>query len=375
VIGTSIACSIEGDAGISASGDDIYMGNLLFTTPELDTGDELVAKSSRSMGKSFPTPLGLISKPLVSGQPIPEEPLWKRLWSNLRDALFPKKLPPLELSSQPIAVVDRMAVKRDPVSSAISFVLHAAIFALILWFAFQAHKQIVAPKPVVTIPIFVKPYIPVTAPAPQTMGGGGGGGAHEVVQASKGRIPPIAKTQIAPVEMLKIDHPKLAAAPTVMMPQPVKLPMNNKMPVFGDTQSPQVAMASQGSGSGAGFGQGSGGGIGAGHGAGVGPGSVGGYGGGIMSVGGGVTAPQLIHRVKPEFSEAATTAKYQGVVSIQLIVDPQGNPQNIRVVHHLGMGLDEKAIEAVRQFKFRPAMYQGHPVPVQIVYDVDFQLD
>ncbi|MEO6965931.1 MAG: hypothetical protein ABI076_08555, partial [Acidobacteriaceae bacterium] len=288
------------------------MGNLLFTTPEVDAGEEFAVRSFPNVGKSFPTPLGLISKPLVTGQPVPEEPLWRRLASNLRDALFAKNLPPLELTSQPIAIVDRMAVKRDPVSSAISFVLHAAIFALILWFGFQAHKQIIAPKLVVAVPVFVKPYIPVTAPAPKTMGGGGGGGAHEVVVASKGRIPPIAKTQIAPVEMLKVDHPKLAAAPTVMMPQPVKLTMNNKMPVFGDSQSPQVALVSQGGGSGAGFGQGSGGGIGSGHGAGVGPGTVGGYGGGIMSVGGGVTAPQLIHRVKPEFSDAATTAKYQG---------------------------------------------------------------
>ena len=61
-------------------------------------------------------------------------------------------------------------------------------------------------------------------------------------------------------------------------------------------------------------------------------------------------------------------------VSIQLIVDSQGNPQDIRVVRHLGMGLDEKAIEAVRQYKFKPAMYQGHPVAVEMVIDVDFHL-
>ena len=141
------------------------------------------------------------------------------------------------------------------------------------------------------------------------------------------------------------------------------------------TQSPQIALASQGSGSGSGFGQGGGGGIGSGHGAGVGPGSAGGYGGGIMTVGGGVMAPQVIHRVEPQFSDEARRTKYQGNVSIQLIVDAQGNPQNIRVIRHLGMGLDEKAIAAVRQYKFKPAMFQGHPVPVQIIIDVDFHLD
>lgn len=111
-----------------------------------------------------------------------------------------------------------------------------------------------------------------------------------------------------------------------------------------------------------------------GHGSGAGPGSGGGYGGGLMSVGGGVSAPMLIHSVQPEFTEAARGANYQGTVSINLIVDPQGTPENVRLASHLGMGLEEKAIEAVRQYRFRPAMYQGHPVAVQIVIDVDFHL-
>jgi TonB family protein len=149
---------------------------------------------------------------------------------------------------------------------------------------------------------------------------------------------------------------------------------DNKMPNIGAPQSSQIAIASQGMGSGSGFGQGSGGGIGAGSGGGVGIGSGGGYGGGIMSVGGGVSAPQVVHSVDPDFTDAARQAKYEGAVAIQLIVDRQGNPQNIQVIRHLGMGLDEKAIEAVRQYKFRPAMFQGHPVPVQMVINVNFHL-
>ncbi len=127
-------------------------------------------------------------------------------------------------------------------------------------------------------------------------------------------------------------------------------------------------------GSGSGFGSGLGGGIGAGRGSGVGPGSGGGYGGGIMSVGGGVSAPILIHSAEPEFTQEARAASFQGGVSIQLIVDSQGNPQNVHVTRHLGMGLDDKAVEAVRQYRFRPAMYQGHPVAVQMVIEVDFHL-
>jgi periplasmic protein TonB len=117
-----------------------------------------------------------------------------------------------------------------------------------------------------------------------------------------------------------------------------------------------------------------GGGIGIGHGNGTGVGSGGGFGGGVMSVGGGVSAPQLLNHIEPDFTDQARQARYQGVVEIQMIVDSSGNPENIVIVKHLGMGLDEKAIDAVRQYRFHPAMFQGHPVPVRLVVDVDFHL-
>jgi TonB family protein len=171
-------------------------------------------------------------------------------------------------------------------------------------------------------------------------------------------------------QLARLEHPKLPAEPTEM----VKIPDDPKMLNLGAPDSPQIKLASQGSGSGSGFGHGLGGGLGAGHGIGSGPGSGGGYGGGLMSVGGGVSAPAVLRSVQPEFSDQARQANFQGTVALQLIVDANGNPQNIHVTRHLGMGLDEKAIEAVQQYKFRPAMYQGHPVAVQIVVDVDFHL-
>jgi protein TonB len=93
-----------------------------------------------------------------------------------------------------------------------------------------------------------------------------------------------------------------------------------------------------------------------------------------MSVGGGVSAPVVIRSVDPDFTEQARRANFQGSVTLALIIDANGNPQNVHVTNHLGMGLDEKAVEAVQQYKFRPALYQGHPVAVQIVVDVDFHL-
>jgi protein TonB len=59
---------------------------------------------------------------------------------------------------------------------------------------------------------------------------------------------------------------------------------------------------------------------------------------------------------------------------VNLIVDTHGLPQNVRVIRGVGMGLDEKALEAVRQYKFKPAMEGGKPVPVQVNVEVNFQI-
>lgn len=379
MVAKTAACSESNKEtpGLSAARKNA-MGNLAFTTPDLEQGENGIAQNSAfdwGASKRHP-PLQVLTKPLLVAEPVPNKSVFTSMWGNLQDALFPKKLPPLELTSAPVAVVDPFKVKRDPKTSAVSFVTHAAIIGLVLWFTLMAHKAVVvAPPPVKVTHIDIQPYIPMTVPAPKAMGGGGGGGAHEVVEASKGHLPPVVKTTpITPPMIIQVDHPKLAAAPAIQMPQAVKIPDNPNLPNMGSPNSPQVALASQGGGSGGGFGQTMGGGIGGGIGAGVGPGSGGGYGGGVMSVGGGVSAPQLIHSVQPEFTDQARQAKYEGVCQLQLIVDSNGNPENVQVVKHLGMGLDEKAIEAVRQYKFHPAMYQGHPVSVRMLVDVDFHL-
>jgi periplasmic protein TonB len=304
---------------------------------------------------------------------VVEEPIWKTLWVGIQDTLFPKKLPPLVLTSKPIAVVDRMKVKRSPASSALSFVTHLVVVGLLLLFAIeQWHTRMIQKKMMQTTLTNV-PFMPAS-PLKDTMGGGGGGGNHETVEASKGKLPEMSKKPLAPPQILKLDNPKLPVTPAVLMPQPIKLPDAANMPNLGIPQSTQVALASQGGGSGSGFGNGSGGGIGSGNGNGVGPGEGGGYGGGLMHLGGGVSAPSLIYAPDPEFSDEARRAKYQGICLVGLIVDAQGNPQQIHVVRPLGMGLDEKALEAVRQYKFKPAMYKGKPVAVEINIEVNFRI-
>lgn len=296
---------------------------------------------------------------------------WPSTASNLPDASLSNALLPLEATSRPIFAIDSLTFKRDQSSSAISFAIHAVMIALLLSLALRAHTVITMSPETIVMPVDFKPYTPpTTLPVAKAMGGGGGGGAHEVARAIKGHVPTIAKMQITPPQPSRIDRPKLVMASFEV----VRVPEDNNLPTLGVSQSPQIVLVSQGGGSGSGFGQGHGGGIGAGHGSGVGPGAGGGYGGGLMNVGGGVAAPEVIHSVEPEFTQEARQANFQGSVSIKLIVDSQGNPQDIRVTRHLGMGLDEKAMEAVRQYKFKPAMYQGHPVSVQIVIDVDFHL-
>ena len=87
-----------------------------------------------------------------------------------------------------------------------------------------------------------------------------------------------------------------------------------------------------------------------------------------------MSAPRATFAPDPEYSDEARKAKYQGTVVLWLIVDPAGHPRDFRVQRSLGMGLDEKAIAAVRTWQFAPAMKDGHPVAVQINVEVNFRL-
>lgn len=96
---------------------------------------------------------------------------------------------------------------------------------------------------------------------------------------------------------------------------------------------------------------------------------------GIYRPGGRISAPVLTHSAIASFSDEALRAHYQGICVVALVVDTQGKPQNVHVVRSLGMGLNEKAMEAVRQYRFKPALKDGvTPVPVMITIEVDFHL-
>ena len=142
---------------------------------------------------------------------------------------------------------------------------------------------------------------------------------------------------------------------------------------MGDPLS-RMGVPSNGTGFGGGIGSGSGGGVGPGRGPGFGPGSGGGFGGGAYRAGNGVTAPVVLHKVEPEYSEEARKAKWQGTVVLSLVVDESGKAREVKVVRPLGMGLDQKAIEAVEKWLFRPGMKDGKPVPVSANIEITFHL-
>jgi TonB family protein len=96
---------------------------------------------------------------------------------------------------------------------------------------------------------------------------------------------------------------------------------------------------------------------------------------GPYEVGGSISAPYVIHSVMAQYTDDARQANYEGICVVSLIVNAQGDPVNVRAVRPIGMGLDQKAIEAVRQYKFKPAMKDGKtPVPVMVTIEVDFRL-
>jgi TonB family protein len=95
---------------------------------------------------------------------------------------------------------------------------------------------------------------------------------------------------------------------------------------------------------------------------------------GIYHVGNGVSAPQLVYAADPKYTDEARRARYGGIAVVSLVVDAQGHPQNVQILRHLKMGLDEAAVEAVKQYKFKPATLEGKPVPVEVDMEVNFRI-
>ena len=304
---------------------------------------------------------------------LKEEPFLQSTIRNVKDFFNPPKFDPREFTSQPVAVKEiwGQTAGNESKAGVTAVVIHVAVIGLALFIGTNPAVQKLV-KDHVSLIAPINPFEPKMAPKKDLSGGGGGGGSKAPTPVSQGKLPKPAPKQFVPPMIATVEHPKIAIDPTIIAPPDANLPQLNA-DNFGDPLS-KFHLPSNGTGSGAGMGSGSGGGVGSGRGGGYGAGSGGGVGGGAFKIGGGVSAPKVIFQVEPEYSEDARKAKFQGTVVIALVVDEKGNPRDIRVVRPLGMGLDQKAIEAVEKWRFRPGQKDGKAVPTQATIEVSFRL-
>ncbi len=303
-----------------------------------------------------------------------DTPWYRSFWSNQREFVTPARTP-LDVTSKPAVVRDiwgqygyqkKSWVMSIAVQSTAVLLLFTVASTKVVTGRLAPFVSLVAPN---IAPYEVKPAHTRAA------SGGGGGGDRSPLPASKGKPPKAALRQfVAPQAVVNNLNPKLSMEMAILAPPDVRLPQVD-MTEIGDPLG-KIGPRSNGPGSNGGIGSGSNGGDGPGKRGGVGPGEDGGAGldGGVFRVGDGVTAPHLLLKVEPEYSEEARKAKYQGTVVLRVEVDASGRATNIRVQHSLGLGLDEKAIEAVRKWKFSPGKKDGKPVTVAALVEVNFRL-
>jgi TonB family protein len=296
---------------------------------------------------------------------------------RVKELFFPKKLAPLRVTSKPVKVKDIWSKDKNfGWTQVASIVFHGGLVAL-LTVPIVTQVKSAAPQNTVTnvTPVDISPYMPLLPRGANKSGGGGGGGTREQLPPTKGRVPKFSWTQFAPpMAVVRNQNPKLPMNPTLLGPPDLKV-ANPPLSNYGDPLEASVNY-SGGPGGGGGIGTGEGGGIGSGGGAGLGPGSGGGTGGGVFVAGvNGVGIPQCLYCPDPQYSDEARKAKYMGTVTLQVVVTIDGRATNIRVVQGPGMGLEEKAIEAVRVWRFKPAIGPGgKPVATIVPIEVTFRL-
>ena len=301
-----------------------------------------------------------------------EEPWYRSVYRNLRDTIAPEKLPPLVVTSRPVNVADIWGLYgRRRQSGLMSLAVHGCAVTLLFTVVSNRTVQRTMKDARRLIVPDLSEYMPRAAPKAKKDGGGGGDESLE--PASRGRAPKFALRQfVPPAAVINNPDPKLLLDPTLIGPPEVQLPSNN-MAVWGDPMA-RLGPPSNGPGTGGGIGSGNGGGIGPGDGPGLGPGHGGGLTSNVYGPGGGVSAPTVRYKIEPEYSEEARKAKYSGTVLLLIEVDAGGRARNVKVTKGVGLGLDEKAIEAVNKWRFNPGLKDGKPVTVRAQVEVNFRL-
>jgi TonB family protein len=285
--------------------------------------------------------------------------------------------PAFELTLLETPLLPASLAPQNPYSWANSLLVHLFVLTALL-LPFQLQRNVTPTQ----LPKKIFDFTPLQLTFPHLHGsaaethGGGGSGNRSPFPASRGALPPFARTQFTPPIARIPDVPPILPMPaTLIGPPELKLPaMKDNVP-WGDPKGVWSAI-SPGPGTGGVFGSGDGTGVGPGEGPGYGPGKNGGCCGGAFEVGPstGVSAPIPIYAPEPTYSEEARKAKFGGIVMLSIIVDAQGQVRDVHVVKRLGLNLDEKAEEAIRTWKFKPGIRQGVPVPVHVLVEVSFRL-
>jgi len=287
----------------------------------------------------------------------------------------------------------RSTGRRQGMPLTASGLLHVAFGIALLTALGAANQTRVEPQP-------STPARLVFLVKPGPGGGGGGGGLRQPAPAR----PALLKGKSAlksPVPVERVVRRPTPEPPRPSRPvpevRPVERPAEPPPPVAKPDPTPPVvapvvsapaepkeqagiltsstpAANSQGSGTGGGSGNGVGTGIGAGAGPGIGDGTAGGTGGGPYRPGSGITAPSILHEVKPDYTEEARRRSLSGDVVLEIVVKSDGRVGAIRILQGLGAGLDQRAVEAVRLWRFSPARRLGTPVDVLVEVAVEFRL-
>lgn len=267
----------------------------------------------------------------------------------------------------------------------VSTSLHAAAGAVLLVLASmglttaEERLNVLEPDP--------QPVRLVYLALPGPGGGGGGGGMKMPTPPPRAERKGPARVS-SPIPARRLPPP---VTPPPPRPEPPPPPLEARTlppvvapvaPVGADARNqegvmkemPPGAPPSQGSGAGGGTGSGQGTGLGEGNGSGLGEGEGGGTGGGPYRPGSGVSPPRLLREVRADYTDEARRANITGEVVLEIVVRRNGTVGDIRILRRLDPGLDQRAVQAVRQWRFAPATLKGSPVDVVVEVGVEFKL-
>jgi periplasmic protein TonB len=286
----------------------------------------------------------------------------------------------------------RFAQARRGVHAFGSSAIHAVLLGALLWWTAR-------PTETATITETSPPARMVYLITPGPGGGGGGGGLKNPLPPRRveRKGPPRPKVQVpkaTPERVVAsrrvVEEPPRSVPAPVPVPKPVEKPpepLPSRVlvaPVVASASSERDREGviergkdtgeSQGKGADGGAGSGKGIGNGEGQGNGIGDGSGGGTGGGPFRPGSGIEPPRLIREVKAEYTDEARRRGITGDVVLEIVVKRDGSVGEVTVLQGRGAGLDQRAIAAVRQWRFSPARRRGEPVDVLVEVAVEFTL-